>query len=190
MRFSARSAWVLLTVALASLVVVLLAGSAPASCRKAGEKRESRLIGEAESTYAAVLKAEPGSECATDGLRAVMQLKCHRADRLRHAKLKDEARKLYTAVLTADRPNWNGKERPRWSGRCATNGLAHLPPDPPPGVGPKGDKGDKGETGDAGDAGEKGDPGKQGETGNRGPAGRVDVYLHGHKCKPPRCKAG
>jgi hypothetical protein len=157
MRLSAGFLWFLVITAGALVGVVLLANTAPASCRDADAQRASHLIGQAEVGYAAILKGDPASECAQDGMHRVFREKCQRADYLLSEGARTQAGKLYTAMLEADLPEFNHRTGPHWEVRCAGRGLAQLEKTPEPVIGPRGPKGDR---------------------GPQGPPGRVDVHIH------------
>jgi hypothetical protein len=130
---------------------------------------DHQFVAHAQRSYMTILADEPGSPCATAGMRHVVAQLCQRADKLRVAGLAEEARRRYSAILAGEVPDWNRGDGPPWDLRCAIGGLSLLEED------------------EAAPEPERGPRGKPGPRGEPGPPGRVVVVSKRHRCEPPGC---
>lgn len=108
-----------LAIAGVALILVVLRGTAPASCSEASAGLRAGLLTGAQKEYASILRSEPESSCARDGLQALVTQRCSRAKLFAQAGAKRQAEKLYGAVLDFEPADLNVD--------CALAGLAALP---------------------------------------------------------------
>jgi tetratricopeptide (TPR) repeat protein len=106
-----RLAGLVLVAALLVIFAVLDTASS-ATCGAPDADREAGQLGRAEDGYDALLKEDPGADCAVRGLRATQ---CGMARRYFNAELFEEAEKRFREVV---------KAHPRAD--CANTGLADV----------------------------------------------------------------
>lgn len=178
MPLSPRHLVVPIVVVLLGVVLLALDTAAVSSCADADDQRENHRLTQAGSAYTEILETDPGSGCATTGMRRVVTRLCTRARKLAAKGATESAAKAYAEIL---------KLEPLESiGTCPGAGLGAAETTPtkqeptvvrgPRGLtgarGPAGKPGTDGKNGKGGTDGKNGTPGTDGKAGKPGADGK------------------
>lgn len=99
MRLDPRHIVLPVVVALVALLVLALDTSAARSCAQAQDQLNHGFIAQATADFDVILKADPGSACAHQGVNGIVTARCDRAEKEAMSALFSNALAIYEDVL-------------------------------------------------------------------------------------------
>jgi hypothetical protein len=102
MRLTPGRGFIVVLIAAVAVAAAFADVGASRSCGDADASRDNGMLTDAQKAYAAVLKEEPTSDCAKDGMAEVAKKLCKRAAAVEAAGRADDSKKIYTAALVIE----------------------------------------------------------------------------------------